>query len=1146
MNDLHFAEPDFVQAFWVVAGLIGLLFFLENRGGRLLGEFVSPSMQSQTIHQIPSARKRLGLVAMAVALCALVLALMRPQWGFELIQSQASGAEIMIALDVSRSMMAEDVVPNRLERAKAEIRDLLPYLEGDQVGLIAFAGRASVLCPLTPDFGFLRLVLDQVGPESAGRGGTRLEEPIREATAGFGDTGDLARVILLITDGEDLDSFPVDAARDAAERGISILAIGFGDEVGSEIIITDPVSGARQVLLDADGRPVISRLDGAQLREIAMVGQGAYIPAGTGLLDLESIFKAHIQPLMRAEGGQTSRTVQQEGFQWALGVAWLALIIAVGLGSGTKASILVFILVASTSGIPQEVVAQTRPVSPSRLTPTEVEPTDPVITQASSQDLAAGAPKPPREALNAGLSALEAEQFNQAQSLFEQARQNAGGDGEVRYRATYNLGWLAVARADLLLEEKPAEALTALQRSADWFQKTVDLRPQAEAPRRNLEIVLARILILSDQLAEQRSETLEERLTALIEGQRSINQNLREISETLQFIEDPHESEAWRPAFRRLAVEERKWLDEARALSESTATEQLNLEKRLADPPLPEDAMRRFQLEGAQHQLHRARERMGQTRQQLRRRSATRAHRRGALALERLKRSREQLQDPVLTLDGLLRDGAHLHEDTQRLLSHPMPRLQDSESKDSNRPPWLTAEYLIDGQTSITERSAELDGRFAAAAQFGASTADPAQSAQRAQIQATAPFLTQGRQAFEAAQAALALEDLPEAAHKQRAGLAALAKAREQLLDLRGLIELTYRDEARLAQALGQEPNTSSNLKTGELHSAWIKEAGPALVALQTRNLERAQRLGTLIEEARSRAENPSPSTSPSPNAASLLAESERLDTADGLLAMTESSMRGALKALQKIGDETSAAERSRRSIASAVKGLEGLRRLFFSIIEQVRDTLRQQQGLSDSTNGAGGRDESEKNLIIGPVAQQQEALGHKTETLAETLHEQALQAAMSPETAPTTETQSDPESAKKASEQLGQAAEHVLEAAGEMSAAAAALAQSGETLEAARTHQTQSEQALQTALALLTPPPPPSDESAEPEASPAPQESEPQTAQASPTELEASRPDENRDPGHGQILQAVREREAERHRRRRPPSGYEPVDRDW
>ncbi|MCH2187011.1 FUSC family protein, partial [Myxococcota bacterium] len=775
-----------------------------------------------------------------------------------------------------------------------------------------------------------------------------------------------------------------------------------------------------------------------------------------------------------------------------------------------------------------------------RLTHPETSITDPALEQLSPSGPMTPLPEEPREALNAGLSALEAEQFEQAQSLFERARQTARGDGEVRYRATYNLGWLEVARADSLLEQEPAQALTRLQRSADWFQEAVDLRPQAEAPRRNLEIVLARILILSDQLAEQSSESLEQRLTRLIEGQRSINQSLREVSETLQFIEDPHASDAWRPVFRRLAVEERKWLDEARGLSESAATEQLNLEKQLADPPNPEDAMRRFQLEAAQLQLHRARERMGQARQQLRRRSATRAHRRGALALERLKRSREQLQDPVVTLDGLLRDGAQLHGDTQRLVSDATPRLRDSESKIPNRPPWLTADYLIDRQTSITERSAELDERFTAGANSRASSADPEQSARQEQIQATAPFLTEAHQAFDTAQAALVLDDFVEAERNQRAGLTALAQAREQLLDLRGLIELTYRDEARLAQAMGAKPQPSPDSEPKGLKAYWMQEASPAWVALQTRNLERTQRLGLLIEQARHRAENPAPPR----DAATLKAESERLDTADGLLAMTEASMRGALKALHQIGEDANAPERSRRSIASAVKGLEGLRRLFFSLVEHVRDALRQQQGLSDATNSAAGREKSEKNGIIGPVAQQQEALGNKTESLAETLHEQALEAVMSPENPAGPDTRSDPEATQADSERLSQAAEQVLEAAGEMSAAAAALARVGETLDAARKHQTRSEQALQEAIALLNPPPPPSDESTEPEASPSPQESESQTAQASPTQPETSSPGENGD--LGQVLQAVREREAERHRRRRPPSGYEPVDRDW
>ena len=143
---------------------------------------------------------------------------------------------------------------------------MLAYLDGDQLGLIAFAGRASVVSPLTPDLGFFRLALDQTGLHSAGRGGTRLEEPIRKAVSGFAGTGDLARIILLITDGEDHDSFPLEAARQAAERGIRIITIGFGSESGSEILVTDPESGAKLPLRDADGTTVFSRLDGDLLR----------------------------------------------------------------------------------------------------------------------------------------------------------------------------------------------------------------------------------------------------------------------------------------------------------------------------------------------------------------------------------------------------------------------------------------------------------------------------------------------------------------------------------------------------------------------------------------------------------------------------------------------------------------------------------------------------------------------------------------------------------------------------------------------------------------------------------------------------------------------------------------------------------------
>ncbi|RMF22796.1 MAG: VWA domain-containing protein, partial [Deltaproteobacteria bacterium] len=315
MNAAAIAEPRWAMLLWVVAAFFALALFLERRRTGAVSAFVSAALQERLVRRPSSRRRILALVFFTLSATSLTVALMRPQWGLRLISMPRAGAEIMICLDVSRSMLAEDVAPNRLERAKADLRDLLTYLEGDQVGLIAFAGRATVLAPLTPDFGFLRLVLDQAGPHSVTRGGTRLEEPIRKAVEGFGEAGEVSRSIILVTDGEDHDSFPLEAAKEAAERGIKILAIGFGDEAGSEIVITDPDTGARRVLRDADGNVVKSRLDGEMLRQIALATDGAYVPAGTGVLDLKSIYERHIAPLTRSAGRRHTRSVKGEAFQ---------------------------------------------------------------------------------------------------------------------------------------------------------------------------------------------------------------------------------------------------------------------------------------------------------------------------------------------------------------------------------------------------------------------------------------------------------------------------------------------------------------------------------------------------------------------------------------------------------------------------------------------------------------------------------------------------------------------------------------------------------------------------------------------------------------------------------------------------------------
>ncbi len=1140
MSDLRFAEPAFVHGLWVVAAATALLFWLEGHGGRLLGDFVAAPMQASIVRRTKTWRRRARLAAIAVCLTATVVALMRPQWGFEFVQSKAVGAEIMIALDVSRSMLAEDVVPNRLERAKAEIRDLLPYLEGDQVGLIAFAGRASVLCPLTPDFGFLRLVLDRVDPSSVTRGGTRLEEPIRKATAGFGPSGDFARVILLITDGEDHDSFPVDAAKEAAERGIRVLAIGFGDEAGSEIVVTDPVSGARGRVADADGRPVISRLDGDLLRELALVTDGAYVPAGTGVLDLESIFSAHIRPLMRAEGDETGRTIHKDGFQWALLVAWLALVAAVLLGSGGQAGALLAALVVVSAGVPAAPShAQPGPgaapvAAPSDGSGSEAPTADPLDSGGAAAPRLE-IPEDPREAFNAGVDALEAGTLDDAERLFEAARRTARHDGETRYRASYDLGFVEVARSDALLEGEPEQALAALERSADWFREAIALRPAADEPRRNLEIVLARALILADSLAQRDPKSLEERLDEAIEAQRAVGRNARALVEILQQSGDPNAADALRTRFKALAVEERRLLAETGALTELASTELAALQSKPDGERTPEEAMRLAQLEGVQAHVHRARERIGQTRSQLRRQSAARAHRRSAVALEHLKRAREQLLDPVRSLDGLIADASELARETAALATSEVGLTLGEGRGASAAPEWLDARYLGDVQASITERSAELDRRFAAAVAGAQAAEDEEQRALLEQAAAASPHLSEAHEHFARAGEALARSDPPPAADAQLFALAALALAREQLLDLRGLIELAYRDEQRIAGVL-HEPDAPEQSATGDpAPAAPLEEYAPSLMALQQRNVDRAERVATMLEEAGARLEAGDDATSDEEKEQ----ERERLRVADGVLALTESAMRGALEAMDGLGRDEGAPDQVRSRVAAAVKGLESLRRLFFSIVEHLRDSIRRQSELADALESAAGRPEDERQQALSPVASRQDALGRDTERLAEALHEQALAdpaAVVGPEAA------QDPAVAEQAAEQLTRAAELVLDASGQMQAAGATLEPEDVDVEAAHQHQTNADARLREALALLEPP----QENEQQQE----QGSDQQQQQPSPGEQQQDGPDEqppepSRDPG--QILQAVRDREAERHRERKSGSSrYEPVDRDW
>ncbi len=337
MTWLSWAHPDRVHLLWAALALVGLLAWLELRGQDVLGRFVSAVMAGRlAARPSPAARGlRLGLVALC--LIAGVLALMQPRsrTRTETMTPEAMSADVMVVVDVSKSMLAEDAAPNRLERARTEIGELASAMRRHRFGLIAFAGRAAFLCPLTSDHAYFRMILAQVGPDSVTRGGTRIGEALNAAVDAFGP-GTSARLIVLITDGEDHDSYPLEAADKARAQGIRVITIGFGDERGSPITLTDAKTGARSELRDGDGRKVISKLDGTLLRQIADKTGGAYVPAGTSGLDLESIVAEHIEPIARAGMAETGRKRPAELFPWFVLASLLALIGAAAVGGTAR------------------------------------------------------------------------------------------------------------------------------------------------------------------------------------------------------------------------------------------------------------------------------------------------------------------------------------------------------------------------------------------------------------------------------------------------------------------------------------------------------------------------------------------------------------------------------------------------------------------------------------------------------------------------------------------------------------------------------------------------------------------------------------------------------------------------------------------
>ncbi|MEE8508329.1 MAG: VWA domain-containing protein, partial [Myxococcota bacterium] len=841
MSDFRFAAPEWGTAFTALAVSVALLIWLDRRGGGALDRFVSAALRARLVQSPSPLRRRLRIALLSLSAAALILALMRPQWGMRTVAAPTFGSEIMICLDVSKSMLAEDVAPNRLERAKAEIADLLSYMDGNQVGIIAFAGRATVLSPLTTDFSFLRLVLDNLGPHSVTRGGTRLEEPIRKALKGFGAPGEAARAILLITDGEDQDSFPQDAAKAAAELGVKIIAIGFGDERGSDVFVSNPRTGARELIRDANGTPIRSRLDGDLLRSLALATDGAYVPAGTGLLDLESIYEEHIARLTRGQLSERGKLVRDDIFQWFAMASLVLLVWSVAVPGGRADSdsggfgIAIAALSVLVPLLAGPLPAHARPEEPHEdeefLEDSVGSAEENVDTAVDESPEVPPEPEEPREIYNQGIAALGVRDLEQADQTFRNARRGARGDGVLRFRAAYNLGWIAANRAEDLRETEPTQALQSLYQAADWFREAVRLRPEDTASRNNLEVVLNRALMLADAIAKQGEGDLGAKLEALANAQRDAVAAAAGLLERVSEAGGPHVPESLRPAFRANATSQRTLLADTDQLAKSVGDELAAITSEPHAESESEDPMRAAQLEGVLHYMHRARERMGQARQQLRFRQAGRAYRRSAAALAELTRGQDQLRNPVEVLDRVIESVTEIASYTS-LLAASQGGLLAAETIPPT-PAWLSGGYLLEEQQTAAERTGELHARLQSGLARD-SLPDGGESAEIEAIRSATDSIGAGQAALEEAVRELEGTSLPAALRAQIQAIAALREAREHFLDLRGLLETIYADEKRMQAVLsGNGPEDAPKA------SEALIEFLPSLRSAQRKNLDR-------------------------------------------------------------------------------------------------------------------------------------------------------------------------------------------------------------------------------------------------------------------------------------------------------------------
>ena len=554
-----------LAAAWLVLSL-----YSRRRRRRAAAAFVAQAMWSRILPADSRARFWAKLLLRETAIVTGLVTLAGPRFGTQYEEVVPRGADLYVLIDVSRSMLAQDVPPSRLGRAKADVAALVNRLEGERVGLIAFAGQAVVKCPLTVDYDAFRRSLDELDPGSAPRGGTAIGDAIRKALEVFQPRSDRDQAIVLITDGDDQQSYPREAAAIAAERHVTVFTVGLGDaDHGARI----PQGAESKSYVEYHGQQVWTKLDGSLLKDIALKTSGVYVPVGTRAYDLGELYAKYLQGRRGSDEQSHKRIRRADQFQIFLALTLLALL-ADSFTCPYPASVTI-----PDRGIEPRATAPRRPSDRSR------RPSLPISTATVLVACFPGISRAdnPAQAVREGLRSYGKGEFDKARDRFAAAREqldNADAskaaiaafdlacashrkgdvaqarewylkaglahDKGLAASAHFNLGTLAAEEARRLAGEHPEsvaadkrpEILDQLKAAVASFRHCLELQPDNPRARRDIELVRQWIKYYSDRwqahdLEKRHQETnLVAFLEFLIETQRALRESVKALTAT--------------------------------------------------------------------------------------------------------------------------------------------------------------------------------------------------------------------------------------------------------------------------------------------------------------------------------------------------------------------------------------------------------------------------------------------------------------------------------------------------------------------------------------------------------------------------------------------------------------------------------------